>query len=78
MFTAPQLIPEAEAGRGAAAEAAFEAPPMQEGTAPTKWEYFYVLGPLSKLEAANAMGAEGWELVDFVPSGAWIFKRPLP
>ena len=77
MFTVPQLIPEAEAGRNDAPAEAFAAPPMREGTSPTKWEYFYVGAHGSALEPAQALGAEGWEAVSY-SSSAWVFKRPLP
>lgn len=88
MFAAPQLLPEAQAGR--AAPEVFEAPPMREGPVTLqKWEYFEVvggLGPISLYQARakmNKMGAEGWVLVSTIYSdtgGASVsfFKRPLP
>ena len=87
MFAAPQLLPEAQAGR--AAPEVFEAPPMREGADLKKWEYFEVVGGLGSKrlnlarEKMNKMGAEGWVLVSTIYSDAggaavWFFKRPLP
>ena len=63
MFTAPQLIPEAQAGKFVISE---------------KWEYKAVLVNVQKLEEVNALGAQGWELVVEESTGWWVLKRRVP
>ena len=48
MFTAPQLIPEAQA----------------EESSIEKWEYKVLGVNVRKLEEVNTLGAQGWELVE--------------
>jgi len=71
MFTAPHFIGDAHAGKD---KVGFVAPPIREGTNPTKWEYFRARGTDSNIQA---LGAQGWELVAFGEYG-YVFKRELP
>jgi hypothetical protein len=71
MFTAPQLISDAHAGKN---KVEFIAPPIREGTNPTKWEYFRANGTDSNIQA---LGAQGWELVA-LGEYIYVFKRELP
>ena len=57
-------------------------PPVRAGTSPAKWEYDCASTKVKEITAtANKFGPEGWEMVNFAPSGGgWArvcFKRPL-
>jgi hypothetical protein len=69
MFTAPQFISDAHAAKE------FVAPPIREGTNPTKWEYFTKRGPSTS--TMQAMGQQGWELTA-TSDLFYVFKRELP
>jgi hypothetical protein len=60
-------------------------PPVRAGTNPARWEYHCFKGIDGLTEAANQMGAQGWEMVAaagananaVAPEFMWCFKRPL-
>jgi hypothetical protein len=72
MFTAPQLISDAHAGKD---KNEIVVPPIREGTNPTKWEYFRKRYPTP--ETMQAMGQQGWELTA-TTEALYLFKRELP
>ena len=73
MFTAPHFVADAHAGKN---KVEFVAPPIREGTNPTKWEYFKARSSVQNLQA---MGEQGWELVGIhQDSFQYVFKRALP
>ena len=71
MFTAPQFVADAYAGKN---KVEFVAPPIREGTNPTKWEYFRARNSIEDLQA---MGEQGWEIAG-VGQYSVILKRELP
>ena len=68
---------------GFAAATLFFAPPglvaeaRAEETSIEKWEYKVVGVNVRKLDEVNALGAQGWELVEGSTS-MWVMKRPVP
>jgi hypothetical protein len=65
---------------GCAAERLLVVPPARAGTNPQRWEYACRGLPVEARpveEAANKLGAEGWEMTGSSES-TWCFKRSLP
>ena len=74
MFTGPQFIGDAHAGKAKKKAVAFVAPPIREGSNPTKWEYYRNGGNADEMQA---LGEQGWELIA-INNFVYVFKRELP